>query len=95
MAMTGASGPDHERDQVTEPEWWLYLWRTNHSSQAHLTRLDAAGVADYLEATSEGARDLYTTHGYQTREPFHMPNKAPMWPTWRAPARLRQQKGAS
>jgi hypothetical protein len=33
MTMTGA-GPNHERDQVTQPEWWLYLWRTNHSSQA-------------------------------------------------------------
>lgn len=48
-------------------------------------RLDAAGVAAYLEATSEGARDLYLRHGYQAREPFHLPNGTPMWPMWRPP----------
>ncbi|MGH3679165.1 MAG: GNAT family N-acetyltransferase [Natronosporangium sp.] len=61
----------------------------------HHTRLDTAGVAAYLEATSEAARDLFMRHGYQAREPFHLPNGTPMWPMWRPPARVRQQKGES
>jgi ribosomal protein S18 acetylase RimI-like enzyme len=51
----------------------------------HHARLDKAGIAAYLEASSEAARDLYTRHGYQVREPFHLPNSTPTWPMWRPP----------
>jgi GNAT superfamily N-acetyltransferase len=49
--------------------------------------LDRAGVPAYLEASSEGSRDLYARHGYATMgEPFRLPNGAPFWPMWREPA---------
>lgn len=54
---------------------------------AHHRRLDEAGTAAYLEASSPGARALYLRHGYQDRgDPFHLPDGPPFWPMWRDPA---------
>lgn len=53
----------------------------------HHTRLDAAGVAAYLEASSPESRNLYLRHGYRVRlAPFSLPDGTPMWPMWRPPA---------
>jgi len=46
-------------------------------------RLDSHGVPAYLEASSEGSRDLYARHGYRVGEPFHLPGGPPFWPMWR------------
>ncbi|MEH0936992.1 GNAT family N-acetyltransferase [Micromonospora psammae] len=51
----------------------------------HHAWLDANGVPGYLEASSEGSRDLYARHGYQVREPFRLPDGTPFWPMWRNP----------
>ena len=50
--------------------------------------LDQAGLAAYLEASSERTRDLYLKHGYTPRPegPFNLPDGGPpMWPLWREP----------
>lgn len=50
----------------------------------HHSRLDAAGVAAYLEASSAENRNLYLRHGYRViLAPFHLPDRTPMWPMWR------------
>jgi GNAT superfamily N-acetyltransferase len=52
----------------------------------HHGRLDAAGVAGYLEASSAGSRRLYLRHGYQDLgEPLTLPDGPPMFPMWRPP----------
>lgn len=52
----------------------------------HHARLDAGGVAAYLEASSEPSRELYLRHGYQpVGEPFRVPDGSPFWPMWRSP----------
>jgi GNAT superfamily N-acetyltransferase len=52
----------------------------------HHAWLDANGVPGYLEASSEGSRDLYARHGYRVSEPFRLPDGTPFWPMWRDPA---------
>jgi GNAT superfamily N-acetyltransferase len=52
--------------------------------------LDQAGMAAYLEASSERNRSLYLKHGYVLRPdgPFDLPDGGPpMWPLWREPRR--------
>jgi ribosomal protein S18 acetylase RimI-like enzyme len=50
----------------------------------HHARLDGAGTAAYLEASSERSRDLYLRHGYEPHgEPFRLPDGTPFWPMWR------------
>jgi GNAT superfamily N-acetyltransferase len=51
----------------------------------HHTMLDAAGTPAYLEASSERSRDVYLQHGYQSWEPFTLPDGTPFWPMWRDP----------
>lgn len=51
----------------------------------HHARLDADGVAAYLEASSPPSRDLYTRHGYRVGAPFAVPDGTPFWPMWREP----------
>lgn len=51
----------------------------------HHAALDATGTPAYLEASSPGSRDLYLRNGYQTREPFTLPDGTPFWPMWRDP----------
>jgi ribosomal protein S18 acetylase RimI-like enzyme len=49
-------------------------------------RLDSAGTAAFLEASSTGSRDLYQRHGYTPLgEPYAVPNGALFFPMWRAP----------
>jgi GNAT superfamily N-acetyltransferase len=49
-------------------------------------RLDAAGRAAFLEASSTGSRDLYQRHGYEPLgEPYAVPNGALFYPMWREP----------
>lgn len=53
-------------------------------------RLDVAGLPAYLVATSSGARDLYTRHGYRLSPhmPFFLPDSGPpMWAMVRQPRR--------
>lgn len=60
----------------------------------HHRRLDAFNLPAYLEATSQGSRDLYQRHGYRVlHEPFRLPDDTPIWPMWRPPTRLRRQTG--
>ncbi|WP_199537398.1 GNAT family N-acetyltransferase [Spongiactinospora gelatinilytica] len=40
-------------------------------------------VPAYLEASSARSRALYARHGYQSRDPFHLPDGTPFWPMWR------------
>ena len=54
--------------------------------QHYHQRLDSAGTAAFLEASSTGARDLYRRHGYTALgEPYAVPNGALFFPMWRAP----------
>jgi ribosomal protein S18 acetylase RimI-like enzyme len=52
----------------------------------HHARLDADGIAGYLEATSPPARDLFARHGYRSGQPFAVPDGTPIWPMWRSPS---------
>jgi GNAT superfamily N-acetyltransferase len=58
--------------------------------RAHHTTLDQAGIAAYLEASSERTRAWYLRHGYTGHsEPFHLPEGGPpLWPLWRPGAQL-------
>jgi GNAT superfamily N-acetyltransferase len=52
----------------------------------HHRRLDELGVPAYLAASTEAARDLCLSHGYQpwTREPITLPDGGPpVWPMFR------------
>ncbi|WBB69815.1 GNAT family N-acetyltransferase [Micromonospora sp. WMMD812] len=51
----------------------------------HHAWLDAHRMPGYLEASSEGSRDLYARHGYRVDEPFRLPDGTPFWPMWREP----------
>jgi GNAT superfamily N-acetyltransferase len=50
-------------------------------------QLDGAGVASYLEASSQRSRALYLRHGYRDLgAPFFLPDGGPpFWPMWREP----------
>jgi GNAT superfamily N-acetyltransferase len=47
--------------------------------------LDAAGTPAYLESSSPRNRALYLRHGYESGEPFTLPDGTPFWPMWRPP----------
>ncbi len=69
---------------AVEPEWQgggpgSALLRRRHSE------LDATATPAYLEASSTGSRDLYLRHGYESGEPFTLPDGTPFWPMWRPP----------
>lgn len=51
----------------------------------HHQQLDRDGIPAYVEASSPHSRDLYTRHGYQPSEPFHLPDGPPLWSMWRDP----------
>jgi ribosomal protein S18 acetylase RimI-like enzyme len=52
-------------------------------------RLDGAGTAAFLEASSARSRDLYLRHGYTPLgEPYAVPNGALFYPMWREPRRV-------
>jgi GNAT superfamily N-acetyltransferase len=58
--------------------------------------LDQAGMAAYLEASSERNRSLYLRYGYVLRPdgPFDLPDGGPpMWPLWREPQPAAWQPG--
>jgi ribosomal protein S18 acetylase RimI-like enzyme len=56
----------------------------------HHGLIDSRGVACYLEATSQRARDLYARHGYQVMgTPFYLPDSTPIWPMWRTARTVR------
>jgi GNAT superfamily N-acetyltransferase len=48
--------------------------------------LDATATPAYLEASSSGSHDLYLRHGYESGEPFTLPDGTPFWPMWRPPS---------
>lgn len=47
--------------------------------------LDATATPAYLEASSPQSRALYLRHGYESGEPFRLPDGTPFWPMWRPP----------
>jgi ribosomal protein S18 acetylase RimI-like enzyme len=51
----------------------------------HHARLDAEGMAAYVEAGNPPARDLFARHGYRSGPMFAVPDGSPMWPMWRSP----------
>jgi GNAT superfamily N-acetyltransferase len=54
----------------------------------HHAWLDDLAVPAYLEASTEGSRDLYLRHGYvlTDSEPLWLPEDGPpLWPMWREP----------
>lgn len=52
----------------------------------HVTqRLDRAGVAAYLEATSEDNRRLYARHGFADVGTLRLPDGPPLFRMWRDP----------
>jgi predicted N-acetyltransferase YhbS len=79
------------------PHWHLALLAVRPGRQStglggqllrrRLERLDAAGVAAYLEASTEGSRALYLRHGFEPLgEAYHLPGGGPpMFPMWRDP----------
>jgi ribosomal protein S18 acetylase RimI-like enzyme len=85
-----------DRHHPTEPHHHLAFLAVHPSRQRqglgssllrqHHARLDAEGVAAYLEASSEENQNLYLRHGYAARgDAFHLPDGTPMWPMWRNP----------
>lgn len=53
-----------------------------------LTRCDGEGLGAYLEASSEGSRELYLCHGFtDLGKPVELPGGPVMWPMWRDPVR--------
>lgn len=59
----------------------------------HHRRLDAEGIAGYLEASSAASRALYARHGYLDRGRFRLPDGPPFYPMWRPPAGPRAGGG--
>jgi ribosomal protein S18 acetylase RimI-like enzyme len=60
----------------------------------HHNRLDAYSLGAYLEASSEGSRDLYQRHGYRDlNQIMRLPDGTPLYPMWRPTARERRQNG--
>ncbi len=58
-------------------------------------RLDQAGLAAFLEASSTGSRDLYARLGYRPHgETYRAPNGALFWPMWRPPRGLQSRPDA-
>jgi ribosomal protein S18 acetylase RimI-like enzyme len=78
-----------------EPHWYLYFvgvqqgcegrsFGTNLVSE-RLLRANTAGVACYLEATSERSASLYRRLGFQDRPTFSVPGGPVLFPMWRNP----------
>ncbi|WP_144118443.1 GNAT family N-acetyltransferase [Catellatospora sichuanensis] len=77
------------------PHWHLALLAVRPGRQGaglggqlltrRLALLDAAGVPSYLEASTQGSRDLYLRHGFTLLgEAYHLPGGGPpMYPMWR------------
>ncbi|MEE6260161.1 GNAT family N-acetyltransferase [Plantactinospora sonchi] len=82
--------------QPTEPHHHLAFLAVTPGKQStgrgtallhhHHARLDRVGLPAYLEASSDGSRDLYARHGYLPRQPFQLPDGVTFHPMWR-PAR--------
>jgi ribosomal protein S18 acetylase RimI-like enzyme len=79
------------------PHWYLAVLGVEPASQGRglgsklmhpvLERLDADGVAAYLEASTPRSRALYERHGFEVTGEMHLPaNGPPIWLMWREPA---------
>jgi ribosomal protein S18 acetylase RimI-like enzyme len=77
------------------PHWYLSVLGTDPSAQgqglgsavlgAMLERLDADGVAAYLESSKERNIDFYARHGFRVTGELHLPRGPSVWPMWRDP----------
>jgi ribosomal protein S18 acetylase RimI-like enzyme len=91
----GALGAAMAEHHPPDPAWYLALLGVRPSSQgrglggqllAHtLERIDAAGDAAYLEASSPRNRALYERHGFVFVEEFAAEGAPPMYAMWREP----------
>ena len=62
---------------------WQRTARGSLLLRHHDARLTCTGLPAYLEASSPGSRNLYTRHGYHTRDRFTLPDGTAFWPMWR------------
>ncbi|GII88991.1 hypothetical protein Ssi03_69810 [Sphaerisporangium siamense] len=91
-----ALGEEMERRHPGTPHHYLALLAVLPGHQGHglgslllerhHRRLDAEGIAAYLEASNVNSRRLYLRHGYEDLgEPLRLPGGPPMFPMWRPP----------
>ena len=90
-----------ERMEARHPQdrahWYLFVLGTEQAAQgrglgsallAHmLARVDADGLAAYLESSSERNLALYGRHGFEVTSEVVLPGGPTIWPMWREPQR--------
>ena len=90
-----------ERMEARHPQdrdhWYLFILGTEQAAQgrglgsallAHrLARVDADGLAAYLESSSERNLALYRRHGFEVTSEVLIPGGPTIWPMWREPQR--------
>ena len=88
-----------ERMEARHPQdrahWYLFILGTEQAAQgrglgsallAHmLERVDADGLAAYLESSSERNLALYGRHGFEVTSEVTIPGGPMIWPMWREP----------
>jgi GNAT superfamily N-acetyltransferase len=84
-----------EEKHPVEPHHYLFLLGTRPEWQGRglgsslmaqvLQTCDRDRVPAYLEATSEGNKQLYVRHGFDVTDEIALPGGPTMWPMWRSP----------
>jgi ribosomal protein S18 acetylase RimI-like enzyme len=78
-----------------QPHAYLFLLGTRPQWQSRglgsallrevLQRCDQDATPAYLEASSEGSKQLYLRHGFEVTGEIPLPNGPSFWPMWREP----------
>ena len=78
----------------TEPHWYLFFmatrpeWQSRGMGSAMLRAVlkdcDAQQIPAYLEASSEGSKQLYLRHGFEVTGEIPLAEGVSLWPMWRA-----------
>ena len=94
-AVLGGLERMEERHPQDRSHWYLFILGTEPAAQgqglgsallAHmLARLDAEGLAGYLESSSERNLAWYGGHGFEVTSEVAIPGGPTVWPMWREP----------
>jgi len=94
-SVLGALDRMEERHPHDRSHWYLFILGTELTAQgqglgsallAHmLARVDADGMAAYLESSNERNIALYGRHGFEITSEVAIPGGPRIWPMWREP----------